>query len=290
VNPAYGWSLFTAFCTFVLILAGGLVTSTDSGLSVPDWPMSYGSWFPPMVGGIRFEHSHRMIAGFVGLCVLVLVFVVHRCDERRWMRNLSLFALVGVALQALLGGLTVLYLLPLPVSVAHGCLGQILLATLAAIAFGESAAWRSAESASAIDSTLALRQIFLFLVGAVSFQLVLGAIVRHSSGGFIWWHIAGACAVAILSVASFWTVHKTAGHVQVIRVLAVVELMLVLIQISTGLSAYYMKIHVDQPLQAPLEAVLVATAHQTTGALIFVASVLLLLAAHRFLAPAKSSQ
>src|SRR5437867_4900062 len=108
---------FVAGCTVLLVLAGSLVTSTDSGLSVPDWPTTYG-WnmftFPPSkwVGGILYEHGHRLIASTVGFLTIVLAAWLSLVDPRRWMRRLGWTALAAVIAQGVLGGLTVLFLLP----------------------------------------------------------------------------------------------------------------------------------------------------------------------------------
>ena len=125
--------------TFLLLIAGGLVTSTGSGLAVPDWPLSYGRLMPPMVGGILFEHGHRMIAATIGLLTLVLTLVILGREPRRWVRGLALAAFGAVVLQGILGGLTVLWRLPTSVSVAHACLGQtfFVLVTLLATIYGE---------------------------------------------------------------------------------------------------------------------------------------------------------
>ena len=113
------YTLVLACCTFLLIIAGGLVTSTDSGLSVPDWPLSYGKVMPPMVGGIFYEHGHRMVATLVGFLTVALVILFLRSEQRSWMRKLSAIALLTVLLQGILGGLTVLFLLPTWISVSH---------------------------------------------------------------------------------------------------------------------------------------------------------------------------
>ena len=123
------FAVFTAAATLCLIVAGGLVTSTESGLSVPDWPTTYGQnmfTFPlsKMVGGIRFEHTHRLIASGVGMLTVVLAIWLARREPRRWVRRLGYFALGAVVAQGLLGGLTVLLFLPPAVSVAHACLAQ----------------------------------------------------------------------------------------------------------------------------------------------------------------------
>src|SRR5205085_7858252 len=93
------FALLLAGCTFVLLVAGALVTSNDAGLAVPDWPTSFGSIYkiPPMVGGIRFEHSHRMIAEGVGLLTILFCVATFRLDARRWLRNLSL-ATIGTVI------------------------------------------------------------------------------------------------------------------------------------------------------------------------------------------------
>src|SRR5439155_20111384 len=111
------FALFTASCTVFLIFVGGLVTSTESGLSVPDWPTTYG-WnmftFPlsKWVGGIFYEHGHRLIASTVGFLTIVLAAWLWIVDPRRWMKRLGAAALGSVILQGALGGLTVLFFLP----------------------------------------------------------------------------------------------------------------------------------------------------------------------------------
>ena len=83
--------------TFLLLIAGALVTSNDAGLSVPDWPTSFGSWYkiPKLVGGVRFEHIHRMIAQVAGLLTLILAIWTWRVEKRRWLRILALAAVGG---------------------------------------------------------------------------------------------------------------------------------------------------------------------------------------------------
>ena len=110
---------FTAASTLILIAAGGLVTSTGSGLAVPDWPLSYGMLMPPMVGGVFYEHGHRMIATAVGFLTVILAIWTWRVENRLWVKRLAGIALAAVVLQGLLGGLTVIFLLPTPVSVSH---------------------------------------------------------------------------------------------------------------------------------------------------------------------------
>src|SRR5260370_9347146 len=84
------YAIFVAFATFLLIIAGALVTSNDAGLSVPDWPTSFGTFrMPRMVGGVRYEHGHRMIAGIVPLLTIILAIWLWQSAPRRWVRKLG---------------------------------------------------------------------------------------------------------------------------------------------------------------------------------------------------------
>src|SRR5688572_32734479 len=115
---------FMVLATLFLIVAGGLVTSQDYGLAVPDWPKSYGMWFPPMIGGVFYEHGHRMIAGFVGILTVIMTAWLWWKEPRKWVRIFGTLALLSVIAQAVLGGITVLYFLPTWVSTLHATLAQ----------------------------------------------------------------------------------------------------------------------------------------------------------------------
>jgi len=126
------YNMLLAATSLLLIAAGGLVTSTGSGLAVPDWPSTYGHFmysFPlsMMVGGILYEHGHRLIASTVGLMTIVLALWLTWVEPRRWVRRLGWIALLVVITQGVLGGLTVLYFLPAPISISHAGLAQIFL-------------------------------------------------------------------------------------------------------------------------------------------------------------------
>jgi len=133
------FAALVAASTALLIFAGGLVTSTGSGLSVPDWPNTYG-WFmwafpmSKMVGGIFYEHTHRLIASTVGFLIVVLAIWLGRAEPRRWVRRLGYLALGAVIAQGILGGITVLWYLPDAISIAHASLAQILFCLTVTIA------------------------------------------------------------------------------------------------------------------------------------------------------------
>ena len=181
-RPLHRFAVCTACATFCLVIAGGLVTSTGSGLAVPDWPLSYGQVMPPMVGGILYEHGHRMVATFVGMLTTVLALWLWRKDERRWVRVLGATALGAVILQGVLGGLTVLYLLPTPVSVAHATLAQSFFSLTVVLALVTSRGWREALP-EPLPVARRTRLFMLAAAGAVFIQLVLGAWMRHSDAG-----------------------------------------------------------------------------------------------------------
>src|SRR5438445_7021100 len=118
-----------------LIFAGAMVTSTGSGLAVPDWPLSYGMLLPPMVGGIFYEHGHRMIAATVGFLTVIQAIWLQARARKKYLRVLGWSAVGAVIAQGLLGGLTVLFLLPPAISIAHAGLAEIFLCLNFSIAF-----------------------------------------------------------------------------------------------------------------------------------------------------------
>lgn len=169
--------------TVILIFAGSLVTSTGSGLAVPDWPLSYGMVFPPMVGGVFYEHGHRLIAATVGFLTLVMVvWLGMSAAVPRWIKRLGFAAIGLVIVQGLLGGLTVLLQLPPAVSVAHAVTGQTFFCLTIVAAYALS---RERGERERFDARKDLRfaSTVLALAGAVYVQLILGAVMRHLHAG-----------------------------------------------------------------------------------------------------------
>ncbi|MEE2752763.1 MAG: COX15/CtaA family protein [Candidatus Latescibacterota bacterium] len=175
----------TAVFTVILIAAGGLVTSTGSGLAVPDWPLSFGMLMPPMVGGVFYEHGHRLIASFVGFLTVILAVWAWRVESRIWVKRLAGVALGVVILQGLLGGLTVIYLLPTPVSVSHACLAQTFLGIVITLWLVTSKSWIDSESIIADKDGLSTRWVAIFAGMTVYIQLILGALVRHTESALV---------------------------------------------------------------------------------------------------------
>src|SRR5262245_30414984 len=178
------YAKLVAACTFLLIAAGGMVTSTGSGLSVPDWPTTYG-WnmftFPmsKWVGGIRYEHTHRLIASTVGVLTIILAFWTWRVEPRAWVRRLGFAALGAVILQGLLGGLTVLLLLPPSVSIRHAALARLFFCITRTLAVVTSPSWKALSPANDVM----LRRITLATTILIYSQILVGATMRHIGAG-----------------------------------------------------------------------------------------------------------
>jgi heme a synthase len=202
----FAW--FTCVATLLLICSGGMVTSKGVGLAVPDWPTSFGYnmfLFPvsKWVGGILFEHTHRLIASAVGLLTIILAIWLWRSDDRRWVRNLGVIAVAGVILQGILGGLRVTMLKD-EIGIFHACLAQAFLALLVVIALVTTNFWRSLAfevrrhvaafqsadmspqskgSASitgvGFKNLVPLRIFAVAITIAIYVQLALGATMRH---------------------------------------------------------------------------------------------------------------
>ena len=202
IFPAAAWA--TALATGGLLFLGALVTSTGSGLSVPDWPTTFGVGmfdYPlaKMAGGVVFEHSHRLAASCVGLATAILAIGVGFAETRRWMKGLAALALLAVVAQGVLGGMTVLLGLPRSVSVLHALLGQTFFAMLLVLATASGAKWRAARD---IPRDAPLAGLFGALSIACLVQIGLGAWLRHDPAGLatsaVTRHIFGAVAVYLL--------------------------------------------------------------------------------------------
>jgi cytochrome c oxidase assembly protein subunit 15 len=169
-----------AFSTLFLIFAGAMVTSTGSGLAVPDWPLSYGKLFPPMIGGIFYEHGHRMVAATVGFLTVVQAIWLQRREKKRFVRALGWTAVSAVIAQGLLGGLTVIFLLPHAISVAHAGLAEIFFCLNVSIAFFTSRSYDALRSMEKGDAPVGPA---LGLVALVYLQILAGALMRHLGAG-----------------------------------------------------------------------------------------------------------
>ena len=264
--------------TFVLIIAGALVTSNDAGLSVPDWPTSFGSLYkiPHMVGGVRFEHTHRMIAEFVGLLTIIIAVWTWRTDKRRWMKALGIGALGTVIAQGVLGGLTVLFYLPPPISSAHAALGQTFFCIVVAIAIFTGRRW--VEEVPQVESdnshptlvTQTLLSIFVLYM-----QLLLGALFRHH--GLSWWpHVLNAVAVAFVLTWTAIRALSVYSRIDAVKVPAILLLTLLIAQLCLGFVAFLTRVAWGHDaVQPELPMVVSTVAHVAVGALLLATAVIL---------------
>ncbi len=286
------YTLLAASATFLLIIAGALVTSNDAGLAVPDWPLSYGRLMPPMVGGIFYEHGHRMAATLVGLLAIGLAVWLWRSEPRRWVRRLGLAALGAVILQGLLGGITVLYFLPPAVSIAHACLAQLFFCCTVSLAVFTSPGWRNAQVSRPVQDTSGVgpagpfAQFPLFYLAVataagVYCQLILGAALRHSVLG-VMPHVLGAVVVTALGFATTAQVFRRRAELPTLRRPAALAGVLLLAQIFLGLGSYVVK-YMRQEVQPLPLTVALTTAHVAVGALLLAVALVLALRAYRFL-------
>ncbi len=262
------WAKASSTAAFLLLFAGGMVTSTGSGLAVPDWPLSFGTINPPMIGGIFFEHGHRLIAGIVALMSCLLAVLSRRADVPVGAKISSRLAAVGILIQALLGGLTVLLKLPPAVSISHACLGQGVFCLL----FSAAVLSSSVKGANA--------QVFRFALlglGAAYLQLALGALVRHTGQG-LGWHILWASSVVVLAALASFTAWRQGPAA--LRFPASLLSIAVPLQIALGLFA--LRVRVDSTLLLGFrEAAVWRTAHLSGGALTLASFLLLALRARR---------
>lgn len=278
-------AVFTAATTFLLLLVGGVVHATDSGLACPDWPQCFGSFFPPMVGKVFFEHGHRLFATAVGcLTILQLVLVLRSRPPGHPARGLAALALALVIWQGILGGMTVKMKLPDAISTAHLGTSMLFFSLLILIAFCTRPASRDVPAPAGVRRLIGAAAILVYL------QIVLGALVRHTDSGLacttIPWcsaspslgldwrivlhaaHRAGAVVAGGLAIAASLAALRAPGENRVVRRIALVVPGLVVAQAALGVMS----------VLSALEVVTV-TAHLGGGALVLASLVSMYLGA-----------
>src|SRR5229473_5514410 len=170
------FAVFVVCWTILLFVAGALVTSRDAALSVPTWP---GPVMPPMVGGVFYEHSHRMIAGALGIFTLILAVLVWTTEKRSWLRWFSAVAVGGVVVQAILGGQVVIRLLHYWLPVMHACFAQIMFGAILSIAVFTSKWWITDRPQLEDRGSPSIHSLALLNAGVIFLQVFLGAGFRH---------------------------------------------------------------------------------------------------------------
>jgi heme a synthase len=265
------YAILVAVCTLLLVLAGASVTSKEAGLSVPDWPLSYGQVIPQMTGGVLFETGHRMIATVVGILTIGLAIWISRADKRSWMRRLGWVAVSLVVAQGLLGGATVLLLQPAPISIAHACLAQLFFSVTVAIAVFTSPNWQQDQESVEDYGWPSLRSLAILTPALVLIQIALGAGFRHRAFSLLP-HIVGAMIVPlVILLVGIFVLNQFPRH-RALRPAAIRLLIVTVVQIFLGIVAYVARLNAAD---YPLAMVLTTVAHVATGGLTLAASVVL---------------
>jgi heme a synthase len=266
------YAVFVACCTFGLVIAGGLVTSNDAALSVPDWPLSWGRLVPTWEGGIRYEFAHRVAAMLVGLLTVGLAVWIQwdkppACpSERSSDRPLAKLAWIAVAVvvaQAALGGVAVRFVTPAWATIAHASLGQLFFAIMVAICVGLFTGFKPGWAAPTLICTVALFA-----------QTVLGAGVRYGVIAAVA-HIAGAVLATILVMWAGLSILMQHMDNPKLRRAAMLLLSIAFSQVFLGIGALMARVaYADAPQPMPM-MVWFTVAHVAVGSLAVGAAVAL---------------
>ena len=272
-----------------LLVAGAMVTSTGSGLAVPDWPLSFGKVMPPMRGGVFFEHGHRMVATTIGLLTIILAAWTSRVEPRAWVRRLTWGALGLVILQGVVGGVTVLLRLPVWTSALHACLAQGFFLVIVFLALAHSPSWE-ARDVELPRQSRRLPRLALLTTIAIYGQLVLGAVMRHMNAGLaipdfptvfggvlpptwtpeIFIHFAHRLGALIVTLLVFGTAVSARRAPRDLRTPALGMTLIVMAQVMLGASIIWTS-----------RQVVVATLHVVVGAVLLAFSMVLTVKTHR---------
>ena len=290
-HPERAFSRVAVLATFLLIVIGGIVTTHEAGLAVPDWPTSFEANmfllpFSRMVSEshVYYEHAHRLFGALVGVTTVTLALFLGLRDRRRWIRVLAAAATALVALQGWMGGLRVTAAdnvnnvenwQSLALRVAHGVTAQVFLALLVVIAVAYSRTWQRGGT-SATTRFRAERILATLLVGGIFLQLLLGALVRHiSREAWVLPHIGGA--IIVTGFAVLVSVRATSFHEKVtpVRLSGLALVFVVILQVFLGFFALAFP-QDTTPMSGTTSALesLVVTSHQATGAIVLAVAVL----------------
>lgn len=286
------FAMLAAGATFCLIFVGGLVTSTGSALAVPDWPLAFGKLIPAWQGGIRFEFAHRVVAGFVIILTLGLMIWVLLVESRRWVRNTALAAFGLIVVQAVLGGITVLFELPLAIAVAHAATAQAFFCVMVAMAIFTNPRWEQTAPAEESAARPPLAALAAVTTGAIYAQILVGALMRHLGAGLAipdfplafgqlvppYWnefiavnfaHRVGALAVSAMIIWTVARVLRAQREFPQLRRPALALIFLLALQVSLGALTIWRQ-----------RAVLPTTSHVAIGAALLATSLTLTIHAY----------
>jgi cytochrome c oxidase assembly protein subunit 15 len=278
----YRFAVLTASVTVLLMMAGALVTSNDAADSVPDWPLAYGRLIPPLIGGIRYEYTHRVLAGTVSVLTLILAIWIALKEARPLARRLGWTAFGLVIAQAILGGIRVLKGYPAITATAHAILAQVFFSTLVGLALYLSLWWQRELPQLEDHATPSARGLAAWTTEAIFVQLVLGAAFRHGAFG-ITPHLVGAGVVTVMVVLAGRVVKKRFREVRELRRSVIFLHAFFGIQILLGGLAWSAIIATQNASQPTLTYVIPTVAHVLGGALTLAASLVLTLTCYRLI-------
>ncbi len=279
-HALHRFAIFVAGCTVVLLVAGALVTSNDAALSVPDWPLSYGTITPPMVGGILYEHSHRVIAAIVGMLTILLAVWLWRKDERPAVRWLGVAALGAVIAQGVLGGMTVLLNLHYGFPVEHACLAQLFFCATIALALFTSRWWQSGLPQVENAGSPSIHLLAWLTFAATFLQVILGALFRHKQANIVP-HLLGAALVTAMVIWTAAVLRRRFGSVAPIVRVRILLHSLLGIQIILGGAAWWSRLTTANAPQPMPVMVTLTVIHTVFGALTLAGALLVVLVCSR---------
>jgi heme a synthase len=292
------FAVLSACVTFCLIFVGGLVTSTGSALAVPDWPLAFGKLVPAWKGGIRFEFGHRVVAGTVVILTLILMTWAWRAERRGWVRRLAYIAFGLVVFQAVLGGITVLFELPLAIAVSHAATAQAFFCIMVTIAMVTNPAWEGAERRNEAPARPSLAMLAGITTAVIYIQILIGALMRHLGAGlvipdfplsfghlvppyfneYIAVNFAHRCGALVVTAMIIWTAARVfSAHRDERPLVRTASLLLVLLACQVTLGALTIWSG---------RAVIPTTAHVAVGAGVLATALALTLRASHLLTPA----
>jgi heme a synthase len=276
------FSVFLVLWTIFLFVFGALVTSEGAALSVPDWPLSFHRFFPDMSGGVFYEHSHRVIAGVMAVCTLILAILIWAQEERRWLRWFAGIAVAGVLVQAIIGGQVVLQFLHYWLPVIHACFGQIVFAAVLSIAVFTSRWWVSEHQPVEDSGAPPMHSVAITNAAVIFLQVILGAGFRHFEIP-IWPHVVGAFVVLGVVI---WTAIVMRRRFAASRELSEARVLLHAIvgtQFLLGIAAYWSRM-MNATVMRPLPVMVTLTViHTVLGAILFAFAVLIVLLCYRLI-------
>ncbi len=283
-------ALTTAGTTLFLLFVGALVTSKGAGLAVPDWPTTFGHnmfLFPwaGMVGGVFYEHSHRLVASGVGFLTLVLAVCLWLREPRAWVRWLGAAALLLVTVQGVVGGLRVVWL-EQDFAIIHAALAQAFFGLIVAMALFTSRAWAEARPEPAAGGWTMFQWFCLATTLLIYVQSMLGAVIRHT-GTAVALHVLMALVVAVQTGLLVVKALQLGDRVPVFRTLSLFLGLFLAVQLALGAGSYAARFLSFGAMWQPGVIVAVTSAHVVTGALMLALSVVMTLWAFRVLGPGR---